>query len=231
MTVTVIAEIGSSPAPAWDFRAWCDAAQQAGATAIKAQMFRADHFPEAERESKYPLEFPRHRLDGFVALARSYGLQAGVSVFDEDAVRRAGAACDFLKLAAREASNSSLIIKAFAEAQRHNCPLYRSITALDDFYHLPHIVHFWTIPSYPAPLALSLLRVVRAARFFNYYRKPWGWSSHTRGTADVLLAVWLGATVIEKHLSIDPSDIESGHSLTVPQFARMSSAIRRYERK
>jgi sialic acid synthase SpsE len=231
MTVALIAEAGSSPASGgWDFTHWCAAAAEAGATAIKLQMFYASHFPEAEQESKYPLEFPRHRLDEFVERAHAHGLQAGVSVFDADAVMRAGAACDFLKLAAREAANHNLILAAFREAQQRGCPLYRSITTLDELYHLPHITHFWTVPRYPAPLALSCLRVLQAARYFNFHALPWGWSSHTTGTFDCVLAVRLGATVIEKHLSTRPADLEAGHSLTPAQFRRMSFAIRRFER-
>jgi sialic acid synthase SpsE len=202
MTVALIAEAGSSPASGgWDFTHWCAAAAEAGATAIKLQMFYASHFPEAEQESKYPLEFPRHRLDEFVERAHAHGLQAGVSVFDADAVMRAGAACDFLKLAAREAANHNLILAAFREAQQRGCPL-----------------------------ALSCLRVLQAARYFNFHALPWGWSSHTTGTFDCVLAVRLGATVIEKHLSTRPADLEAGHSLTPAQFRRMSFAIRRFER-
>ena len=231
MTTTIICEIGSSPAPAWDFPAWCDAAQQAGATAIKAQMFRADHFPEAERESKYPLEFPRHRLGDFVDFAHYCGLQAGVSVFDNDAACQSARDCDFVKLAAREQFNTELSACAYAVSKTHGIPLYRSVSDLMRvIWDLPTITHLYTVQTYPLTMHAAFLAVLRAALWFRQHGAAWGWSSHTRGTADVLLAVALGATVIEKHLRLSPTDSEAGHSLTVAQFARMSSVIRKIER-
>jgi sialic acid synthase SpsE len=231
MTVTIICEIGSSPAPAWDFDAWCAGGAAAGATAVKAQCFLARHFPEAERESKFPLEFPRHRLDEFVNIAHGYGLQAGVSVFDEDAARLAWRDCDFLKLAAREQANHGLSSLAYALCLKASMPLYRSVSDLDFVNGLDGITPMYTVQSYPLRMHAAVVAVLRAALYFRRRQMPWGWSSHTRGFGDVLLAVYLGATVIEKHLTINPTlDIEAGHSLTTEQFRRMSSAIRKLER-
>ena len=231
MTVTIIAEAGSGPAPAWEFARWCDAAQQAGATAIKMQMFRAESFPAPEQASKRPLEFPRERLEEFCYSAHMRGLLAGVSVFDTDAAEHAARTCDFVKLAAREASNFPLIMATANAAILFGRPLYRSITTLDELYRLDGIIHFWTVPQYPASLVLSCLRLLQAARYFRYHNMPFGWSSHTRGTGlDCVLASRLGATVIEKHIDLDGHGIEHGHSLTPVRFRLMADAIRSYER-
>ena len=226
MTV-IIAEAGSGPAPQWDFPAWCDAAQQAGATAIKMQCFHFDHFPEEEHESKLPLEFPRHRMAEFVSHAHSRRLQAGVSVFDEDAVHLAARHCDFIKLASREQFNTQLEVSAFYTHK----PVYRSVHTLEPVLLSMRQVTLFTVPQYPAPLVLSCLRALQAARHYRRERARWGWSSHTTGTLDVLLACRLGAIVIEKHLDLDGRGLEAGHSLTPDKFAAMVSAIRKLERK
>ena len=233
--ITIIAEAGSSPAPAWDFMAWAEAAKRAGADAVKYQCFRADHFPEAERESKYPLEFPRHRMDAMRLAAHYYGLKAGVSVFDETAAIQAARDCDFVKLAAREQTNWGLFKAAYEATGEYGKPLYRSVSDLNEVNTLPGIVHLCAIQQYPAPLALSCLQVLKTARVFRSYNfqlqgTRWGWSSHTTGTFDVLLACRLGASVVEKHISITPSDCEAPHSLLPAQFAAMCRAIRKNER-
>src|SRR3990172_1121814 len=110
--VEIVAEGGSSPARwGWNFDLWCRTAAMAKATAVKVQLFKAEHFPSAEHASKRPLEFPRARLVEFVEAAHRHGLRAGASVFDNEAVELAAKHCDFLKLAAREWDNAELIAK------------------------------------------------------------------------------------------------------------------------
>jgi len=223
MTIKIVAEIGSSPAPEWDFAAWCDAAQAAGATDVKAQLFRAEHFPLVEHASKRALEFPRARLGEFVEAAHARGLDCGVSVFDTEAVTLAAQYCDWLKLAAREQDNA--VLAATVKAQRK--PVFRSVS------HLRYTLNYygWTslfaIQAYPAPMIQSLYRVIRAHGYWSDYpyRIPWGWSSHTPGLLDCILAARLGASVIEKHLAIDPNNIEAGHSLSPHQFKRLAAVV------
>jgi sialic acid synthase SpsE len=214
----LIAEIGSSPAPNWDFERWCAAAHLSGATHVKAQMFRAEHFPPGEQDSKKPLEFPRERLSEFVEAAHRHGLKAGVSVFDREAVNLAAGACDFIKLAAREQTNYTLAEWAVSTG----LPVYRSMSVLTLNYAG---VPMYVIQSYPAGVVRSIIAVFRAYGFFGRHSLRWGWSSHTRGTLDCLLAVRLGACVIEKHLCLDASDAEAGHSLLPHEFRRMARAI------
>lgn len=245
--VQIIAEIGSSPAPAWDFDYWCVAAAMTGADAVKAQMFAAEHFPRGEWESKRPLEFPRERLAEFVSCAHAYGLVAGVSVFDDDAADLAQHYCDFTKLAAREQDNQPLIERlafiqqdklAFASASEiiaaHRKPVYRSVSrlVLDGWNFQHNFTTLHALQRYPAGLAASLLALLRAAAFFRRHGvQRWGWSSHTRYALDCVLAARLGACVIEKHLALQADDLEAGHSLMVGRFAEMVNAVRRVERR
>lgn len=233
--VRIIAELGSSAAPEWDFDKWCAAAAAVGADAVKAQMFVAEHFPRSEWDSKRPLEFPRKRLDDFVRCAHAYGLAAGVSVFDDAAVELAYQSCDFVKLAAREQANGPLMRTVFlAGLDRKSTPLYRSIS---DLSRQPHTQPAsWTtcfaIQRYPAGIVRSLFGIVRAHEFFRRHSvRRWGYSSHTTGTFDCVFAAYLGAAVIEKHFAISPHNLEAGHSLQPQAFANMVTAVRRVERK
>jgi len=218
----LIAEFGSSPAPDWDFATWCAAARQSGADSVKIQLWRADHFPEEERAAKRPLEFPRGQLYRFIAAARSVGLRAGCSVFDREAVTLAAhEGCDFLKLAAREQDNYELRGQVLDTGKR----VYRSISALNDDSQLLFEVTLFAIQRYPTPLFSALWQLWRASQFFKVNRMQWGWSSHTRGIFDCILAARLGAGVVEKHFALSSGDVEAGHSLLPDQFAEMARRI------
>lgn len=227
----IIAELGSSPAPEWDFARWCEGARAAGADAVKVQLFKAEHFPEAERASKRPLEFPRERLREFVNAARAYGLVAGASVFDIEAARLVITQCDFVKLAAREQVGAMFFGNVLSLASTHDKPLYRSISDFN-YFRKPNLsfndslTTLFALQSYPASMPASVLALMRAASFFKARRARWGWSSHTRGSLDCIIAARLGASVIEKHLCMGTSDIEAGHSLLPHQFSRMVERIR-----
>lgn len=222
----IIAECGSSPAPDWNFQQWCEGARAVGADAIKVQLFKAEHFPEVERSSKRPLEFPRARIREYVATARAYGLQAGASVFDQTAALIAIRECDFVKLAAREQGNENLIHVTEMFCSSSVKRLYRSIS--DFRYYNPESIctHLFALQSYPAGMVRSIFALLRAAAFFKSRGARWGHSSHTRGDLDCIVAARLGAEVIEKHFALGASDLEAAHSLLPHQFARMVERIK-----
>ncbi len=216
--VEIIAEFGSSPAPAWDFDRWCLEAFLAGATHVKVQLWRADHFPEGEREQKRPLEFPRERYPEFVGTAQKYGLKAGASAFDEGAAKllRYG---DFRKIALREWNNVEVELSVWVG---HQHPIYQSCP-VSAYAGLG--ISMGCIGQYPTPMPRAILGLMRWAWNMRGCQH-WGWSSHTKGIADCVLAVMLGATTIEKHFALTPQDVEAGHSLLPTQFARMVRKIK-----
>ena len=217
----VIAELGSNPeADSWRFAHWCLAARVAGATHVKVQLFRAEHFPPDERDSKRRFEFPRARLADFAGVAREHNLIPGASVFDAEAVELAAEHCDFLKLAAREQFNSDLIAMALS----FDKPIYRSISSVRAIMKpASNMTTLWTIQHYPTNMARALMMAVVAAYRLRGMR--WGWSSHTRGVLDCVLAARFGAQAIEKHLASSRYDIEAGHSLMPHAFAGMVKAL------
>ena len=218
----IIAEFGSSPAAQhWPLDRWCEGARAASADAVKVQLFQAGHFPEGEQDSKRALEFPRGYIHDFAIIAHAHGLSAGASVFDTQAADLAARYCDFMKLAAREQVNSDLTDYAVELATRRNIPLYRSISNTKYFVQSPSTVTLFTIQSYPAGISRSLVALFRAAVFFNARGAKWGWSSHTRGDLDCVIAKRMGASVLEKHFALGKTDLEAGHSLLPHEFSRM----------
>ena len=106
----IIAELCSNPVSyGWDLEPFIALAALSGASHVKIQCFRAEHFPEWAQADKRAAEFPRERLREFAELAHAHGLKAGASVFDAEAVELCARELDFLKLAAREQDNRELI--------------------------------------------------------------------------------------------------------------------------
>jgi len=218
-----IAELGSNPrALNWETLPYLRAAKESGATGVKVQLFRAEHFPESERTAKRADEFPRGTaLAVFVGDAHANGLRAGASVFDPTDLNDTRS-LDFLKLAQREQHNLTLIW----EAMKTGKPFYRSLYRPNRNSHTRYIP-LWTVPLYPTPMGVALLNAVAARNYFRVCRaEAWGWSSHTRGILDSVIAARLGAAVIEKHLALLPSDPEAGHSMSPRDFERLTRACR-----
>jgi N,N'-diacetyllegionaminate synthase len=83
--------------------------------------------------------------------------------------------------------------------------------------------------NYPAPVEeANLLAMVSMGRKLKV---KFGYSDHTEGTAASIAAVALGATVIEKHLTLDRSMLGPDHSASSnpEEFAQMVSSIRLVE--
>ena len=82
-------------------------------------------------------------------------------------------------------------------------------------------------PCPPADVNLAAMQAMRTA-----FGLPVGYSDHTDGFEISLAAVALGATIIEKHLTLDRNAEGPDHaaSLEPGNFARMVSAIRNIER-
>lgn len=241
----IIAEFGSSPAPDWDFHRWCQVASFAGADAVKVQLFKAEHFMKSakiglqyskdifnqvvnwydvvddkEVVAKKPLEFPRRRWFDFVEVAHSYGLQAGASVFDVEAVDIVARDGDFIKLAAREQGNKKLLDEVLVKREKY-VQVYRSISEGKFWGHNydSRTIHFAAVQEYPTSVFTAVKKLIAWSRFFEGVK--WGWSSHTKSIIDCWMAVKLGASVVEKHLCLSPKDIEAEHSLLPKDFQKM----------
>jgi len=227
--VYIVAELGANAAPFTRERLmrYISAAKNAGADAVKVQLFRASHFPNKERASKVPYEFPRGLFPWFVGYAHRLGLGAGASVFDEDACDLVAAAgCDFLKLATREQHNTRL--REYANTHFHGTIL-RSVdisSTLTPDARLPREVTLGCIPRYPTPLNRRTILDLLGLLIGKQLPVPFGYSSHTAFIEDCLVAVAAGARVIEKHLVIFKDDPEERWSLPPGYFRLMARVLR-----
>lgn len=228
--VMVIAEFGSNILPATParMRLFCREARRAGADAGKIQLFLASHFPESEHGEKQRAEFPRERLPEFIEIAKDEGLLVGASVFDIAALallQMAGA--DFVKLASREENNAPLLLAC----RRSGLPLIRSVVWGVRTQFMPHSgeMTLACIPEYPTREDHPGLANMNTLPLF--LPEPYGWSSHTLGWRDVVEAVQMGATVIEKHMKLSPTDPEAAWSLFPEEFGRMVEDIREAEKR
>jgi len=67
----------------------------------------------------------------------------------------------------------------------------------------PGVVLLHCVSAYPAPVADANLRVLPTLR--DAFDVPVGWSDHTVGSVTAVIAVALGAAVLEKHVTLDRS--------------------------
>lgn len=223
----IIAELGSNPSPDWSLREYVETAALCGADAVKVQLWKPDHFPEAERDEKAAHQFPRERLAEFVELAHANKMQAGASVFDKEDVE-IGKGLDFQKIALRESLNVQLAVDIFFS---HAPIVYGSIPpAAVGAAMFGGCIPLGCIGKYPTSLAHAawgLFEIVSSIDS-HIWRKShqWGWSSHTTSGLDCIWAARLGASTIEKHLALHETDCEAGHSLLPADFARMTGKIK-----
>lgn len=187
---------------------------QTGATAAKVQLFKAEHFPLKEQSEKRKWEFPRDRFEELVSLCHNRGLACGASVFDEEAVEIVAKHGDFIKLATREWNNNGLfdacVDTSLPMICSYDCRGRESENHPGGFDPL----FMACVPEYPVTnLKIGDLRGE-------------GWSSHTDHWLDVVVAVTMGAIVVEKHLAFDPHDPEAKWSLLPGQFSQMVSDVR-----
>ena len=90
----------------------------------------------------------------------------------------------------------------------------------------PPLALFHCVSSYPARAEDADLRAIETMR--RAFGVPTGWSDHTPGTELALAATAIGATLIEKHLTLDRTmpGPDQRTSLEPDEFARMVAGIR-----
>ena len=108
-----------------------------------------------------------------------------------------------------------------------SAPAWRDPAARRRLAEKVSLLHCTTeYPCPPEDVNLAAMHAMRAA-----FRLPVGYSDHTDGFEISLAAVALGATIIEKHLTLDRNAEGPDHaaSLEPDDFTRMVSAIRNIE--
>lgn len=232
------------------------AAKEAGADAIKLQTFTPDTITLNSEKSYFqidhgtawdgrnlynlyeeahtPWEWHQQLFDA----AKEHGLLIFSSPFDKTAV-------DFLetfqvpayKIASFEIQDTPLI--AYAASKGKPIIMSTGIATLEDIELAVEtcreqgnedIILLKCTSSYPAPLELANLRT--GVDFRDRFNVEVGLSDHTLGNVAPVVAVSLGAKIVEKHFILDKSlgGPDVGFSLDPAEFKSMVDAIRDAEK-
>jgi len=229
-----------------------DAASWAGADAIK--LVKRDIQCELSREARqwryesrnsFGRTYDEHRRalelkgEDHAALsqrARQRGLMYFATPCDEPSLELiCGLGADALKIASRDVMNLPLV-------ERVSCQQRAVLlsTGMSEFGEIDaavatlreHAASFAVLQCtsvYPTPYEEAHLRSMAALA--ERYGCPVGFSDHTRGTLLPPVAVALGASIVEKHLTLDRKLKGTDHacSLEPGEFFQMVSAVRKVE--
>jgi N,N'-diacetyllegionaminate synthase len=241
----LIAEIGNNhegdPVHA---RELVDAAIEAGADAIKLQIIDAERLVNRS-ETQRVAQLKRYRLswDAMLELAattRAKGRLFGASVFDCASLSEAAGYFDFIKIASGDLTFDPLLRVAARTGKPvilstgmasddeivHAVEIVRTAlpagVALDNRLALAHCVSL-----YPAPIEMAQLGTMASLK--RRFDVPVGFSDHTLGLEAAMIALGLGAQLIEKHFTIDKARSSfRDHALSadVSEFTRLAAIMR-----
>lgn len=234
----IIAEIGVNHDGSLETaRRLIRSAARAGADAVKFQAFHAEKLaaPDAplaayqrraigavdQREMLRALELSGEQLAVCRQEARAQALAFGCTPFDLDslaALVRLGV--DFLKIGSGDADNLPLL-----EAARDSGLPTIVSTGMCDMGDVERILAVFArdrkrlallhcVSAYPAPLSECNLRVLPA---LGKLVERVGFSDHTAGDAAATMAVALGATIVERHLTHDRGAAGPDHAASLEE--------------
>jgi N-acetylneuraminate synthase len=226
-----------------------DAAAEAGANAVKFQVFRADAVaaptaPKASYQSETTgagesqlqmlsgLELDAESFGALKAQCDDRGILFLASAFDAASVEMLDALdVAAFKLGSGELTNHALL----ADVGGRGRPVLLS-TGMADLEEVEEavavlraagtadVVVLHCTTAYPAPAAEANLRAIATLR--DRLRIPVGYSDHTAGDEIALAAVALGACVLEKHFTLDRSLRGPDHRASLEP-AELAALVRR----
>jgi len=244
----VIAEAGSNHDGDLDVaHELVDVAAAAGADAVKFQTFRAetmyvsDAGPDGDGsvyEAVQEAEMPAEWIPDLAARCRRRGVEFLSSPFDARAVDELVAHVPAFKVASSTLSHHPLLREiaatdkpVIASTGAHELAEVREALEVLRDAGATDVALLHCVSSYPTPLDdVNVRAVARLAREFDV---PVGLSDHTTQPATAsAAAVALGASVVEKHFTLDSSRPGLDHSFALEpdQLATMVEAIRDTER-
>lgn len=218
----IVAEAGSNFDQSIDkARKLIDAATEAGADAVKFQLFRADILQPKSSELYDIFKSVELNADWVPDLARhaqERGLHFSASAFDMESLgvlEKVGV--PFHKIASSEATKLDFVHRVATAGK----PVLLS-TGMCDMVDVEEamamceaagnrdVVLMQCGAMYPLPPELANLRVLQS--FASRFRCVVGFSDHTLGQVAAAAAVGLGATVFEKHFTLDRNSKGPDHS-------------------
>lgn len=222
------------------------AARDVGADAVKVQLFTPDQMalksgeviPDGEWKDKTLYELyqeaymPFEWVSELRKAAEDVGLIFFATVYHPDAVDEFPD-LPIYKISSFEVSYHELIEKV----ARTKKPViistgmadYKEIETAVKLVRKEHndITLLRCVSSYPATIEQMNLKTIPAMS--HSFKVPVGLSDHTTGIVASVVAVSLGAAVIEKHLTIDGEGLDGTFSIMPDRFAIMVKTIRAAE--
>lgn len=258
MTVFFIAEAGVNHNGDLDLALkLVDVAHRAGADAVKFQTFTTEKViavdaPLAEYQKANAgapsavemlkgFELPRDDFARIADHCRAVGIEFMSSPFDLDSARfLAGIGMTKFKLASGEITHRAFVrgVAGVAAGVGGSVILSTGMSTLDEVAEAvgwieaggnPPLTILHCVSNYPAPAKDANLRAMDTLA--EAFGRPIGWSDHTLGDAVSLAAVARGATVVEKHFTLDNELAGPDHAMSMdPEgLARLISGIRMVE--
>jgi sialic acid synthase SpsE len=217
----VVAEAGSNHNQSFDRAvALIEAAAEAGADAVKFQLFSAEKlYPEKNKHYELfkSIELDRDWIPRLVEHARKRSLHFMASAFDADSVDLLDdSQVSAFKIASSECTNHRLL----DHTARKGRPLILS-TGMCDMVDVCEAVRtilqsgnrqvalLQCSSVYPVPNEQAHIRVMDTYR--HLFGCPTGFSDHTLGTVAAVVAVGRGASVVEKHFTLNKQDEGPDH--------------------
>jgi len=234
-----------------------DVAHRAGADAVKFQTFTTDKViavdaPLAEYQKANAgapsavemlkgFELPQADFARIADHCRAIGIEFMSSPFDLDsAAFLAGVGMTKFKLASGEITNEPFVRGVAKLAADHGGSVILStgMSTLDEVAECvgwieaagdPPLTILHCVSNYPAPARDANLRAMDTLA--EAFGRPIGWSDHTQGDAVSLAAVARGATVVEKHFTLDNDLAGPDHAMSMDPdgLARLIAGIRAVE--
>jgi len=219
-----------------------DIAAEAEADAVKFQLFRADTLYPNKNQPVHSVvkanELPREWLEELMDYSKSRSIDCLATPFDKEAISLLeNVGVKAYKCGSSETTNHKLLVQL---ARTHK-PVYLStgMCTMADIAEAVEILDANGCPAltilhcyslYPTAYEDAHLRVMNTLR--HAFQKPVGFSDHSLGIALPIAAAALGATVIEKHFTLDRNMKGPDHSYAIEphELKEMVQQIRNVEK-
>lgn len=228
------------------------AAAEAGADAIKFQCYDPSRLADARGgvekiltdgpwsgmslgELYYKAQTPPEWFPAMIRRAEELGIQWFSSVFDVSNLRMMmQLGCPAYKISSFDGRNKRLLDAVARQGKPMivSCGMIddADITGIIDRVHRQHghanqVALLHCVSAYPTRLRDANL--TRIGRMRKRHGVPVGFSDHTLGTAASAAAVALGASIIEKHLTLSREDggLDASFSLEPDEFSRLVEEV------
>ncbi len=233
----IIAEIGINHEGRNDYiKKLIKSAKKSGCNAVKFQMFKPEtmankyskikkaYFKKNKIETLYKmwkrLALDKKKINLIYKLCKFYNIDLGFSVFDKESLKLLGQIkYQFLKVASSDINDFPLL-KEFKNKNKHivistGMSNEKDIGKIVKFFKKEKISVLHCVSLYPCPD--KLVNLERMIQIKKKYKVTVGYSDHSKGVNACILAINLGAEVVEKHFTINKKLQGPDHALSADE--------------